>query len=172
VENATICFGLRRFGFDAEAARLAEGLFDLARTYAAGRIPETLGGYARDEHATPGAYPRSNTPQTWNASALPLCVQALLGLVPYAPLHVLMVDPVLPAWLPALEVRGLRVGATVAWLRFWRDARGHAHAEVVEKDGPLHVVRQPPPESTRAGLGRRLRALLGRTTVPAPPLAR
>jgi glycogen debranching enzyme len=42
VENATICFALRRYGFDAEAARIAEGLFDLARTYTAWRIPETL----------------------------------------------------------------------------------------------------------------------------------
>lgn len=30
VENATICFGLRRFGFDAEAVRLARAMFDLA----------------------------------------------------------------------------------------------------------------------------------------------
>jgi glycogen debranching enzyme len=170
VENATICFGLRRFGFDAEAARVAEGLFELARTYTGWRIPETLGGYARDEHPTPGAYPRSNTPQTWNASALPLLVHTLLGLLPYAALNVLVVDPVLPAWLPAVELRGLRVGATVASLRFWRDGHGHSHAEVIEKDGPLHLVRQPPPESTRAGLGRRLRALLSRTHVPAPPL--
>jgi glycogen debranching enzyme len=172
VENATICFGLRRFGFDAEAARLAEALFGLAQTYAGGRIPETVGGYARGEHPTPGSYPRSNTPQAWNASALPLCIQTLLGLMPFASLHLLMVDPVLPAWLPDLELHGLRVGRTAATLRFWRDAHGHSHAEVVEKDGPLHLVRQPSPQATRAGLGRRLRALIGRTHVPAPPVTR
>jgi hypothetical protein len=171
VENATICFGFRRYGFDAEAARLAEGLLSLAQVYAGGRIPETLGGYTRGEHPTPGAYPRSNTPQTWNASALPSCIQTLLGLLPFAKFQVLLVDPVLPPWLPAVEVRGLRVGEAVASLRFWRDERGHSHAEVLEKTGPLHLVRQPPPEATRAGLGRRLRALLARTHVPAPPLA-
>ena len=160
VENATICFGLRRFGFDAEALRLAEALFDLAQLYAGDRIPECVGGYARDEHPTPGAYPRANTPQTWNASALPLVLQSLLGLLPYAARHVLVVDPVLPAWLPEVELHGLRVGGTTATLRFWRDDRGRTRAEVLEKDGPLHLVRQPPPEALGAGLGRRLRALL------------
>ena len=32
--------------------------------------------------AAPGAYPRANTPQLWNATAFPLLVQTLLGLVP------------------------------------------------------------------------------------------
>jgi hypothetical protein len=162
VENATICFGLRRFGFDAEAARLARALFDLAGLYTGGRIPETVGGYSREDHPTPGAYPRSNTPQLWNASSFPLLVQALLGLVPYAALHVLVVDPVLPEWLPAVELHGLRVGATTASLGFWRDESGRGHTRVLEKDGPLHVVRQPPPEALRVGPGRRLRALLAR----------
>jgi glycogen debranching enzyme len=159
VENATICFGLRRFGFDAEAVRVAEGLFDLARIYSGHRIPETLGGYGRDEHPTPGAYPRSNTPQTWNSSAVVLCLHTLLGMLPYAPLHALVVDPVLPPWLPEVELRGLRVGSTLASLRFRRDTKGRSHAEVTEKDGPLHLVRQPPVEA-RVGLNRRLRALL------------
>jgi glycogen debranching enzyme len=160
VENATICFGLRRFGFAAEAARLARALFDLAGLYTGGRIPETVGGYAPEEHPTPGAYPRSNTPQTWNASTLTLCMQSILGLVPFAALHALVVDPVLPDWLPAVEVRGLRLGRTRASLRFWRDEDGRSHVRVVEKDGPLHVVRQPPPEALGLGLGTRLRSLL------------
>ena len=167
VENATILFGLRRYGFDAEALRLAEALLRLARLYAGHRIPETVGGYSPDEHPTPGAYPRANTPQTWNASALPLVLQSLLGLVPYASLHALAVDPLLPEWLPEVELRGLRVGRTRATLRFWRDGAGRAHARVTEKEGPLHLVRQPPPESLRAGLGSRLRSALGRGR-PAP----
>ena len=148
--------------------QVAEGLFALAGTYG-GRIPETLGGYSRAEHPTPGAYPRSNTPQTWNASALFLAVQALLGLLPYAGLHALVVDPVLPPWLPAVELRRLRVGGTVASLRFWRDDHGRSHARVLDKDGPLHIVRQPPPES--GGLiGRRIRALAGSHASSPRPL--
>jgi glycogen debranching enzyme len=162
VENATACFGLRRFGFDAEAVRLAESLFALSGLYAGGRIPETVGGYSREDHPSPGAYPWANTPQTWNASALPLCIHALLGLLPYGAWHVLAVDPVLPEWLPVVELDGLRVGKTTASLRFWRDRHGRSHAKVLRKDGPLHLVRQPPPESVRAGIGRRVRALVAR----------
>ncbi|HET8647489.1 MAG TPA: amylo-alpha-1,6-glucosidase, partial [Vicinamibacteria bacterium] len=50
VENATTCFGLRRFGFAREAQRLARALFDLASLYPGGRIPETVGGYSAGEH--------------------------------------------------------------------------------------------------------------------------
>ena len=168
VENATILFGLRRYGFDAEALRLAEALLNLSRLYAGHRIPETVGGYSPDEHPTPGAYPRANSPQMWNASALPLVLQSLLGLAPYASLHAVVAAPLLPEWLPEVELRGLRVGRTRATLRFWRDDGGRAHTRVIEKDGPLHVLRQPPPESVRAGLGSRLRSVLGRgRAVPA-----
>jgi glycogen debranching enzyme len=160
VENATICFGLRRMGFGAEALRLAEALFRLSELYAGDRMPECVGGYAPDEHPTPGAYPRSNSPQTWNASALPLVLHTLLGLVPYAARHVLLVDPLLPDWLPAVELRGLRVGNTTASLRFWRDEHDRAHVRVLEKDGPLHVIRQPPLEAVNVGVGQRIRALL------------
>ncbi len=162
VENATICFGLRRYGCDAEALRLARALFDLAALYGGYRIPETVGGYSPEEHPTPGAYPRSNTPQMWNASALPLLLQSLLGLAPFAALHAVVADPLLPEWLPAVELHGLRVGETRATLRCWRDDDGRSHVEVVEKDGPLHLLRQPPPEALGAGVGRRLRALVGR----------
>lgn len=160
VENATICFGLRRMGFDAEALRLAEALFRLPELYAGDRMPECVGGYASDEHPTPGAYPRSNSPQTWNASALPLVLQTLLGLLPYAAWHVLFVDPLLPSWLPAVELHGLKVGDTTASLRFWRGRKDRIHVRVLKKDGPLHVIRQPPPEAVGVGPGRRLRALL------------
>ena len=68
VESATIVFGLRRFGFDARALELSRALFDLAALYPEYRIPECLGGYARGERPVPGAYPRANTPQLWNAS--------------------------------------------------------------------------------------------------------
>src|SRR5207302_10003859 len=68
VEQATIAFGLRRFGFDARALELAEALFDLAQLYAEYRIPECVGGYARRESPTPAAYPQANTPQLGNAT--------------------------------------------------------------------------------------------------------
>jgi glycogen debranching enzyme len=160
VENATIAFGLRRFGFDARAVDLARAMLDLASLYERGRIPECVGGYARAEFPHPGAYPRANPIQAWNQSAFPLLLHAILGLQPVAMLDLLVVDPVLPPWLPEVIVRDLRLGGAVATLRFWRDRSGESHAEVVRKRGTFHLLRQPPPESLTAGLRDRMGALV------------
>jgi glycogen debranching enzyme len=160
VETATIAFGLRRFGFDARAIDLARATIDLASLYELGRIPECVGGYARSEFPHPGAYPRANPIQAWNQSAFPLLLHTILGLQPVAVLDLLVVDPVLPPWLPEVVVRDLRLGDAVATLRFWRDESGESHAEVVRKRGTLHLVRQPPPESLTARVRDRMGALV------------
>jgi glycogen debranching enzyme len=159
VEQATIAFGLRRFGFDTRALDLAHALFDLAEQYPGYRIPECIGGFPRGEVGGPGAYPRANTPQLWNASAFPLLIHTLLGFQPVAPIATLFVDPVLPTWLPEILVRDLRLGDAKATLRFWRDESGASHVEVLHRQGTLRVVKQPPPESLTAGVFDRLGAL-------------
>ncbi len=156
-EQGTMLFGLRRFGFDARAHDLARAMFDLAQLYPEHRIPECIGGYTRAESPVPGAYPRANTPQLWNATSFPLALQVLLGILPVAPFNTLIVDPQLPAWLPDVIVRDLRVGDACVTLRFRRNDRGESHFEVLNQVGTLHVVRQPPPESIAAGLGERAR---------------
>ena len=160
VEQGTIVFGLRRFGFDARALDLSRALFDLALLYAQFRIPECVGGYARGGRTTPGAYPRANTPQLWNATAFPLVLQSMLGLLPLAPVETLVVDPVLPSWMPEIAVHGLRVGEATVSLRFHRRGDGSSDWDVLHKRGELRVVRQPPPESLTAGWFDRLAALL------------
>jgi glycogen debranching enzyme len=159
VEQATMLFGLRRFGFDARAHDLAEALFDLALLYPEYRIPETIGGHSRSERPSPGAYPQANAPQLWNASSFPLVVQALLGLVPWAARGILIVDPILPAWLPDLVVHDLRVGEGRVTLRCTRRTDGTSDFDVVRSDGGIHVVRQPPPEAA-VGAADRINALV------------
>jgi glycogen debranching enzyme len=160
VEQATIVFGLRRFGFDARALELAGALFDLAQLYPEYRIPECIGGYARSERPTPGAYPRANTPQLWNATAFPLVVQAILGLLPIAATRTLVLDPALPPSIPELILRDLRVGKARATLRFWRRDSGRSDWEVLHRHGTLRIVRQPPPESVSATWSERARDAL------------
>jgi cellobiose phosphorylase len=48
-------------------------------------------------------------------------MQAILGVRPDAPNGRLYVDPTLPAWLPDLELRGLRLGRHEFDIRFWRE---------------------------------------------------
>ncbi len=160
VEQATTIFGLRRYGFDARALDLTQALFDLAQLYPEFRIPECVGGYARGERPVPGAYPRANTPQLWNATAFPLAIQTMLGLIPIAALNTLLVDPALPTWMPELILRDLRVGRAKATLRFWREADGTSKWEVLHRQGTLHIVRQPAPESLTASLTERIATLV------------
>ena len=104
--------------------------------------------------------PQANTPQAWSASAVFSLLQALLGLYPYAPLGLLLVDPHLPVWLPEITLRGLRVGAATVSLRFYRDGSGASGYEVLEKEGGLRVVRQPSPWSLTATWAERLKDAL------------
>jgi hypothetical protein len=88
----------------------------------------------------------------------------LLGLQPFAPFRVLFVDPWLPAWLPGITLRHLRVGDAVVDLCFVRRDDGTSDYEVLGlQGGHLHVIRQPSPWSLTANFGERLRDLVTST---------
>jgi hypothetical protein len=110
----------------------------LAFSYVHPEITEGGGGGT----PTPGTYPRANTPQLWNATAFPLAIQALLGLLPLAPFNTLVVDPHLPRWMPDVILHDLRVGDARVTLRCWRTRDASSHFEVLSRHGTLHVVRR------------------------------
>jgi glycogen debranching enzyme len=166
VEQGTFVLGFVRYGLHEHAARLTRAQFEAAALFEAGRLPELFAGHQRDErHPFPALYPQANSPQAWSASALLMMAQSLLGLYPYAPLHLLLVDPQLPEWLPELTLSNLRVGEAQADIRFFRTAGGASDYRVLDVRGPLHVVRQPSPWSLTAGVGERAIDLL-RSLVP------
>jgi hypothetical protein len=140
VEQATIAAGFGRYGLIDELHQVTRGFFDLAALFEDHRIPESVGGIARDAaHAHPGIYPKADSPQAWSASGVVMMVQALLGLRPLTPAGVVAVDPHLPEWLPTLALRNARLGHTVGDLHFWRDRRGRTRFRA---DVPgVHVVR-------------------------------
>lgn len=149
VENATFALGFKRYGLDEHLDRLATGIFDAVAHFRRYRLPEALGGHERDETPIPTAYPQSNSPQAWSASAIVQLVQTMLGLYPFAPAHVLaLVRPRLPDWLPAVTVRNVRVGSATASIRFERGRNGSTAFDVIDTRGPLFVVEMPPPQDT------------------------
>ena len=134
-------FGLKRFGFDDEMFRVAEGLFAATQIFTLDRLPEVFGGHARDaRHPHPGLYPGACSPQAWSAGAVILLVTAMLGLMPLAPRRTLVVDPALPEWLPEMTVGNIQVGPARAALRFFRDVSGRTCVEVLD-DAGLLIVR-------------------------------
>jgi len=151
VENATFALGFMRYGLHDHLDRLATGLYDAAAHFQDHRLPEAIGGHARDETPVPTVYPTSNSPQAWSASAIVMVVQTMLGLYPFAPAHVLaIVRPRLPEWLPWVALRNVRVGDARVSLRFERHHDGTASCDVIDKAGTLVVVAAPPPQDASA----------------------
>jgi glycogen debranching enzyme len=160
VEQGTFALGFFRYGLIEPLQRLARAQFEAAELFEHLRLPEVLSGHERSAALPfPALYPRSNSPQAWSSSALFCFLQALLGLYPYAPLRLLIVDPHLPDWLPEVTLEGLRVGKARITIRFFRDGDRSSY-EVLSRTGTLHVVRQPSPWSLTAGLGERVKDVL------------
>jgi glycogen debranching enzyme len=100
-DNSIIACGLRRYGYRAEAARIAAGIL-AAAIYFKGRLPEAFAGYQRALTRFPVEYPTACSPQAWSTGAPLLLIRALLGLEPDG--EHLLVDPALPRSIKQLDV--------------------------------------------------------------------
>lgn len=161
VEHGSFAIGAYRAGARERVEQVARALFEVAELFDSNRLPECFSGHARDpSHPFPALYPPANSPQAWSATT-PFClVQAMLGLQPYAPLGVLLIDPHLPEWLPTLRVHNLRVGDAVLDLRFERQSDGSTQCNVDRQRGALRVVNRPSPWSLALQFGDALKQLI------------
>jgi glycogen debranching enzyme len=100
-DNSFIAWGLRRYGFKDEAARIAAGILDAADFFR-GRLPEAFGGYAREVTRYPVQYPTACSPQAWSTGTPLLLLRTMLGLEPLGD-H-LVVDPALPRGIGRIEL--------------------------------------------------------------------
>lgn len=158
VEQATFALAFMRYGLHDLTQKICRSQFEASALFANHRLPEVFSGHQRgDGQPFPAFYPQANAPQAWSASAVFMMVQSMLGLYPYGPLNMLIIDPHLPAWLPHLTVRNLRVGEARATIRFYRKSDGSSSYDVEEKEGSLHILRQPSPWSLTAGYWERFK---------------
>jgi glycogen debranching enzyme len=118
-DNSFIAWGLRRYGYGAEAARIAYAMIEAAG-YFDDRLPEAFGGAPRAATRFPVEYPTACSPQAWASGAPLLLIRTLLGLESSG--EHLIVDPALPSAIERLEVLDL----PGVWGR--RDAFGRARA--------------------------------------------
>ncbi|HSL32328.1 MAG TPA: glycogen debranching N-terminal domain-containing protein [Candidatus Limnocylindrales bacterium] len=111
-DNAMIAGGFRRYGHDAEAAKIAKGLFDAAERLVAFRLPELFAGLPRHEASFPVQYLGANVPQAWAAGSIFRFIAILCGIHALSTRagSKLYVNPALPPWLPQLTIRNLRAG--------------------------------------------------------------
>jgi len=139
-DNAIIALGFKRYGFGAEAARIARDISGAASHFLFNQLPELYTALDRDETNFPVQYLGANIPQAWAAGSVFALMQAMLGFRPDAPRGKLHVDPLLPEWLPDLTIFDLHVGKQRFDIRFWRDS-GQTHFEVLQGD-PKAVERR------------------------------
>jgi glycogen debranching enzyme len=104
-DNSFVAAGLRRYGFGADAARIAYALLE-ASTYFDWRLPEVFAGYPRALTQFPVEYPTASSPQAWATGTPLLLLRAILGLEP--DLGGLRTDPLLPAEITHLSLKGIR----------------------------------------------------------------
>jgi glycogen debranching enzyme len=121
-DTAIAVWGLRRYGYDAEAARIAFALLEAAKLFK-DRLPEAFAGYARELTKYPVEYPTACSPQAWASGAPLMLIRALLGLE--ADNGHLLVEPALPDAIQRIEVLDI----PGVWGR--RDAFGRPHIREV-----------------------------------------
>ena len=103
-DNSFIAWGLRRYGFKEQAARIVAGMLQAAEVFD-GRLPEAFGGYPRSDTKYPVRYPTACSPQAWSTGAPLLLLRVGLGLEPHG--ENLIVDPALPRWIGHLQLLDL-----------------------------------------------------------------
>jgi glycogen debranching enzyme len=161
VTSAAFVLAFARYGLHEEMHRLAKAVFEAATLFEHDRLPEVFGGHQRTDHKPfPGLYTKANWPQAWTASAAFTILQALVGIYPYAPANLLFLDPHLPEWLPEITVEHVRLGKAEVTLRFSRKADGDTDYQIVDLNGPLHILRQPSPWSVTSGWAERTKDLI------------
>ena len=137
-DNSLIALGFKRYGFGAEANRIAEDINRAAGFFAQRQLPELYSGVQRDDTNFPVQYLGANVPQAWAAGSVFALLQAMLGIEFDSPNGRVRVRPELPAWLPDVTVRNLVVGGVVLDIAFWREGERTCH-KVLRGDGVVVV---------------------------------
>jgi glycogen debranching enzyme len=120
-DNSIVAWGLMRYGFRSEAARIAAGILQAA-VFFNGRLPEAFAGYRRQMTRYPVEYPTACSPQAWATGAPLLLLRSILGMESVD--GRLLVDAKLPIGTGHLEVLDI----PGAWGR--ADAYGRGTIEV------------------------------------------
>jgi glycogen debranching enzyme len=135
-ENSLIALGLRRYGFDEEAGRIAEAIIDASK-YFEGRLPQLFAGYDRGLTKYPVQYPTTWSPHAWSAATPMMLIRVLLGLEAHED-H-LVVDPALPQGMGRIELLDVpgRWGRLDAFGRDRVESQRRRSGRGVRRDGTV-----------------------------------
>ncbi len=139
-DNALIADGMARYGFKEFALHLLTSFYEASLYMDLHRMPELFCGFVRRPGEGPTLYPVACSPQSWAAGSVLMLLRACLGLSVDAPKsRVRFFHPELPAFLPQVQIRRLRVGQGSVDLTLYRYAEG-VSLNLEAKEGPVEVV--------------------------------
>ena len=140
-DNALIAAGFARYGLKESSAVVLAGLLDASIFLDLHRLPELFCGFPRRPGESPTLYPVACNPQAWASAAIFLLLEACLGLSVSAPEQtVVFSKPILPAFLPKVSIRDLKVGDARIDLLLARHDEGDVGVNVLRRHGALEVV--------------------------------
>ncbi|HEX4653016.1 MAG TPA: amylo-alpha-1,6-glucosidase [Candidatus Udaeobacter sp.] len=140
-DNAIIAAGFSRYDLKGSAAMVLAGLLDASLFLDLHRLPELFCGFPRRPGEAPTLYPVACAPQAWASGAVFLLLEACLGLSLSAPdQRLIFSKPLLPAFLPQVTIRDLKVGDARVDLLLTRHNEGDVGVNVLRRDGELEVV--------------------------------
>jgi len=137
-DNALVAYGLRRYGYRAEAGQIFAGLFAASTYIEMRRLPELFCGFARQRGQGPTFYPVACSPQAWAATAPLFMLQACLG-VSFDPAGnaISFTEPLLPPFLDEVTIRNLRIGEASCDIAV---SGRQSIVHVLRRSGPLKVL--------------------------------
>jgi glycogen debranching enzyme len=140
-DNALIATGLARYGDSRAATRIFQGIFDAATYVDLRRLPELFCGFPRFRGRGPTLYPVACVPQAWSSGAFFALLQASLGIEqdPFSN-AIRLRNPMLPAFLDSVVLRGLKAGTGSVDLSVQRHGDDNISLKILEARGDIEVT--------------------------------
>ena len=140
-DNALIGVGFARYGLMEEMARVMSGMFDAAALLPLHRLPELFCGFKRRADFGPVGYPVACIPQAWSTASVFALLGAAMGIAFDADAgQIQFPNPVLPDWLPRVQIANLRLGAATADLVLARKGKS-VSVKVARAEGKVEVAQ-------------------------------
>jgi glycogen debranching enzyme len=139
-DNALVAAGMARYGLTDAAVEVLTRIVDASAYMDLRRLPELFCGFNRRRGEGPTLYPVACSPQAWAAASVFLLLQSALGLQIDGPRGRISFDyPLLPEFLPEMQILNLRVGSATVDLLLRRS--GHdVGVNVLRREGKVEIV--------------------------------
>lgn len=120
-DNALIAYGLSLYGFQEQALKIMQGMFDAGLFIDMQRLPELFCGFNRRRGEGPTNYPVACSPQAWSVAVVFMMLQACCCIDINALTKTITFErPVLPPYLDQVYISNLGLGDSFCNLNLTR----------------------------------------------------